>query len=172
MLLRNSLRVASLLATIATLVAATPATAHNPISNASAVAVASRNAVDKPFVLAIVDSLPRHDAAALVVRYANDQREEVVVIRTGATPDAVLGAIAALERMRHANPTASDTRYAFITHSAPVGPVPAKTTERMTRYLNALGRRPIVRIGNLGAGRWIEVNGTGLTSMTPDDRKH
>jgi hypothetical protein len=109
--------------------------------------------------VAIPDTFPLPDARALIVRYASDDRPDVIVLNpTAATPDALAAALALLHDLYKERPAAPG-RYLVATLKgfAPLGDPNPATLRRLASQLSALRAQPPSRIGNVGRGRWIEL---------------
>ena len=140
-------RIAMGLSALATLAIATPANGRN--------ATAQQPAQDHGFILALVDSVPRPNAIAAVVRDPAPGKTDIVVInQSAATPQVLFAILGELEASRTLDSALTRVTYKFFVSAKPVGPLPDDKLRQMSDALEQVRHRPISQIGNIGMGRW------------------
>lgn len=112
--------------------------------------------------VAFVESLPTRGARAEIVRFPDGTRPPLVLLDArGSTRDDVMAALIALEqaRRRPAPRPGTHARLAVMSARDASG-VAATYGARADRIIQEIRGAPLARIGNLGVGRWIEIDAT------------
>ncbi len=109
-----------------------------------------------PVRIAVVQELNGIPGKALILR-APGEVDVVVLKATDANAEALGAALDQLLRLRVSAPAPQKTRLMALQGYAAY-PWKNKGAERvLTSMLHKLSREPLVNIGNLGQGRWIEI---------------
>jgi hypothetical protein len=124
----------------------------------SAAAAAQRP--DGPVIIAITDTLPSRDARAVVMRYPREPHRDIIILKgDDASVELLGGALAMLEQRRGKG--RKDAQQEVVTiQGVAIDAVPAKMLPVLKATLERLSEQPVVRIGNLGRGRWLQMPGT------------
>ncbi|MFN0098912.1 MAG: hypothetical protein ACKVS7_09585 [Gemmatimonadaceae bacterium] len=112
--------------------------------------------------VALVEMLSAPNARAELVRFADPGRADLILLREGVATSADLAA--ALSAREAAEPRRPSRPGSVArTTIVGVGPQGPGLRDRMTRaeqMLREVRRSPVVRIGNVGQGRWSEFRDT------------
>lgn len=108
-------------------------------------------------VVAVADTLSQPDARAQIVRSPMQAEDMILVRRADLSPVMLSAALATLvgERERRAEPKALEVL--TITGAVARGPISEERQRALKAVLGRLEEQPIVKIGNLGSGRWVRV---------------
>lgn len=110
--------------------------------------------------VALVDSLTTPSARAEVVRFPDTGRPALVLLRAAsATPDDVIAALTAIAhaKRRPLPPAGAVSRLTVLGAIDAEAATPAARA-RASAIIRAVRAAPLVRIGNLGRGRWVEID--------------
>ncbi|HET6229085.1 MAG TPA: hypothetical protein VFE05_03335 [Longimicrobiaceae bacterium] len=102
------------------------------------------------------DSFPAADVRILVMRFASGKPDVVMLNHATVDADALAAGMALLRNMRREDPRPATDVVAVVQGFAPGQPGAHAAPGWATR-LAELQAQPRSRIGNLGAGRWIEM---------------
>jgi hypothetical protein len=109
--------------------------------------------------IAVPDSFPgRHGEPAVVIRTAADPLTPVVLLNRATLSEGVVAsALATANLLLHRPIKAGETQVMGIASLHQIRPMSESAHALGARYLRQLQAQPTTRIGNVGAGRWIEV---------------
>lgn len=106
-------------------------------------------------VIAIPDVFPAAEGVALLVRQPDAEHRDVIVLRANADAEVLAASLAALARAKAETPYPTASEAIVITQFSVPGASPAMTARLNERLAELRGQSP-TRIGDLGAGRWME----------------
>lgn len=112
--------------------------------------------------VALVDSLTTPTARAEVVRFPDASRPTLVLLRAAsATPDDVIAALSAIThaKRRPLPPAGAVSRLTVLGAFDADAATPVDRA-RASAIIRAVRAAPLVRVGNLGRGRWVEIDAT------------
>ncbi len=145
------------------------------VAVAAAPSPASQAAGPKPVVLALPAVIPptrepsgrETTTRALVVRFANREKHDVIVLRReDATPETLAAAIILLQRIRASVPDPKHDRVATLVSYAPPA-LPDSTRNSLRAKVRELRSQRPVDLGNLGFVAWPEL-GVGQKLVLSD----
>lgn len=115
---------------------------------------------DGPVIVAVTDTLPSRDARAVLIRYPRESHRDIIILKSDdATVELLGGALAMLEQRRGRG--RKDAQQEVVTiQGVAIDAVPANMLPVLKATLERLSQQPVVRIGNLGRGRWLQMPGT------------
>ncbi|MFN2565815.1 MAG: hypothetical protein ABR499_12530 [Gemmatimonadaceae bacterium] len=124
----------------------------------------AQSAPRRPVRVAIPSKFPTPEARALVVRYAAPDEGDVIVLNdAGLTTESFHAALALLRHLRKSAPAPEQDVVATVKGFAPLR-ADSRLLSRLAALLAQLRSRPLVRIGNLGQGRWLELSDAALST--------
>ena len=116
-------------------------------------ALRAQQVADRAVVLALPDTFPSIEARAILVQEAG---RSVVVLRNGdLTPETLHVALKVLRRVETRPPSRGRGTIIPITGYAPGSELAESRRIELAQLLAELKTRPVVRVGDLGTGRWI-----------------
>lgn len=112
--------------------------------------------------VALVDTLSSPNARAELVRFADPERADLILLREGlATTADLAAALSARAEAEARRPSRSGTlARTTIVGLRRIGPGLRERMQRAEQMLREVKRSPVVRIGNVGQGRWSEFRDT------------
>lgn len=127
-------------------------------STALPVTLGSTSGTRRSLQVALVATLSAPNARAELVRFADAGRADLILLREGvATTADLAAALSAREQAESRRPSRpGSVARTTIVGVGPLGPALRERMSRAERMLREVKRAPIVRIGNVGHGRWSE----------------
>lgn len=114
---------------------------------------------DDPFIVAVPEVYPASDGYGFIVRGSGADRKDVIIMNR-ALLDArtLVAAVALLQRLRAGSPVpAGATEITTVQGFASWRGREPREVAAIGRLLARLAAAPRVRIGNVGPGRWLEL---------------
>lgn len=107
-------------------------------------------------IIAVADSFPAARGYAVIMRDADAAATDVVILpSTGATPDALAGALIVLQKLR-AQGAPAHKQIVTLTGLHPRS-IPPRIAAWLANVMQRASQQPATRIGNIGRGKWIEL---------------
>ncbi len=131
-------------------------------TTAQPVALRSSPGTRRTLQVALVGTLSAPNARAELVRFADPGRADLILLREGvATTADLAAALSAREEAESRRPSRpGSVARTTIVGVGPLGPALRERMTRAERMLREVKRSPVVRIGNVGQGRWSEFRET------------
>ena len=116
-------------------------------------------------IVAIAESLPMEDASAVVVRYSDSTKEDIVLLRQSDTSPLLLAsALNKLQRWRVATETVKGTQQIMaITRVKTYDARLPALNQRYRSLISRIEKQPTVQIGNTGTGRWLRLSNLSVS---------
>ena len=119
----------------------------------------------RPVRLLLPTEFPKPDARALVVRYASEDKGDVLVLDPKSlTLESFVAAIAVLRDLRKAEPMPTNDIVATVSGFVTLKQIEQSRRARLARLLAALKSQAISRLGNLGRGQWVDLPESAISS--------
>lgn len=126
--------------------------------------VAAQGGQARSIRAAIPKEFPKPDASALIVRYADPGKGDVIVLNPARlTSESFRAAVALLRQIRKTDPPADQDVVVTVNGFAPLARTDARFESRLNAILAQLRSQPVARVGNLGQGQWLEVSEAAIT---------
>jgi hypothetical protein len=110
----------------------------------------------KDLIVAVASALPDPQAGAIIMRYAEPSKRDIIVMKPEAANAATLAlTLRRLERLRALGRPSHDLEILTITTIKPQRDWQRGIDPRFQQVLTQLFSRPVAQVGNLGAGHWI-----------------
>lgn len=119
--------------------------------------VAAQNERATAVQVAVPDSFPSREGRIVILRHASNAKRDVILLhRDHATPEALVSALATVRDLRRRWPRPPRDQVVTIATYTPHNLDP-QLLQIAAERLAELRSQRVSRIGNLGAGRWIEM---------------
>jgi hypothetical protein len=94
------------------------------------------------------------------MRYPREPHRDIIILKAeGASAELLGGALAMLEQRRAKG--RKDAQQEVVTiQGVAIDAIPARVAPVLKAALERLSQQPVVHIGNLGRGRWLQMPGT------------
>jgi hypothetical protein len=128
------------------------------VSSPAADAQASRRA---DLIIAVASSLPDQQAAAIIMRYADPSKRDIIVMKPEAVNAPTLAlTLRRLERLRASGAPREDLEILTISTAKPQRGWQRAIDPRFQELLTRLFNQPVSQVGNLGSGHWMVLEAT------------